>query len=139
MTRRRGADDPPPAPWGSFPLVEIAVLVGLVMLVIGFFFSEGQQGAVLIGIGLILGSLGGLELAIREHWAGYRSHTMILAGVPAAIVLGVLFYEGPEGLSSIARAAIGAGVFAVAALLLTRVFRDRSGGHTFKLAARRRN
>ena len=34
----------------------------------------------LIGTGLALGSLAGLELSIREHFAGYRSHTLLLAG-----------------------------------------------------------
>src|SRR4051794_27104535 len=30
-------DDRPPAPWGSFPLVELAVLIGIVMVILGFF------------------------------------------------------------------------------------------------------
>ena len=31
-------DDRPPAPWGNFPLVEIAVLIGIVMVIIGLVF-----------------------------------------------------------------------------------------------------
>jgi hypothetical protein len=104
------------------------------MLVAGFFFVGGDRGAILIGAGLLLGSIGGLELSIREHFAGYRSHTLVLAGLPAAIVLGVLFYAGPSGLPPIARAAIGGAVFALAATGLTRVFRDRSGGDSFRLS-----
>lgn len=104
------------------------------MLVLGFFFVSGDRGAILIGTGLLLGSIGGLELSIREHLAGYRSHTLILAGLPAAIVLGVLFYAGPSGLPPIARAAIGVAVFALAALVLTRIFRDRSGGRPFRFS-----
>src|SRR6476469_6902499 len=69
----------PPAPWGSFPLVEIIVLVALVMLVVGFFVG-GTRGPALLGTGLALGSLAGLELSIREHFGGYRSHTLLLAG-----------------------------------------------------------
>jgi hypothetical protein len=108
------------------------------MSIIGFFFSEGERGALLIVTGLALGSIGGLELAIREHFAGYRSHTLVLAGAPAAIVLGVLFVADPGGLPPLARAGIGAAVFAAAALLLVRAFRERSGGEAFRIAAPRR-
>jgi len=137
--RRPAADEPPPAPWGSFPLVELCVLAAIVMLVLGFFVVGGSRGAILIAAGLALGSIGGLELSIREHFAGYRSHTAVLAGVPALIVLGLLFYLGPSGLPQLARAAIAVAVFVGAALLLTRAFSRRSGGDRYRLAAPRRN
>ena len=99
---RRGSVPPdseaPPAPWGSFPLVELCVLAGIVMLILGFFVVGGSRGPILIAAGLALGSIGGLELSIREHFAGYKSHTAVLAGVPALIVLGLLFYLEPDGL-----------------------------------------
>src|SRR6185436_14811375 len=137
--RRPAAGEPPPAPWGSFPLVELCVLAAIVMLVLGFFVVGGSRGAILIAAGLALGSIGGLELSIREHFAGYRSHTAVLAGVPALIVLGLPFYLGPSGLPQLARAAIGVAVFVGAALLLTRAFSRRSGGDRYRLAAPRRN
>lgn len=136
--RRGGEEEPPPAPWGSFPLVELAVLVGIVMLFAGLLFVGGDRGRTLIVTGLALGSIGGLELSIREHFAGYRSHTLVLAAVPAAVVLGVLFLAGPGGLPPVARLGIGAVAFAVAAAWLTRVFRDRSGGLSFKVGGFRR-
>ncbi len=127
-------DESPPAPWGSFPLVELCVLTGIVMLILGFFVVGGSRGPILIAAGLALGSIGGLELSIREHFAGYKSHTAILAGVPALIVLGLLFYLGPDGLPQLARAAIGIAVFAVGAVILTRIFSSRSGGLRYKLS-----
>lgn len=127
-------DDSPPAPWGNFPLIELCVLAGIIMLILGFFFVGGSRGPILIAAGLALGSIGGLELSIREHFAGYKSHTAILAGVPALIVLGLLFYAGPDGLPQLARAAIGIAVFAVFAVILTRVFSNRSGGLRYKLS-----
>lgn len=136
-TRHRVADEAPRPPWGSFPLIELSVLFGLVFLVAGFFFVEGDRGAILIGAGLVLGSIGGLELSLREHFSGYRSHTTVLAGVPALIVLGVLFYA-VDGLAPLIRAAIGVAVFAVAALLLTRAFAKRSGGAVYRLPQPRR-
>ena len=87
------------------------MLAAIVMLILGFFVVGGSRGPILIAAGLALGSIGGLELSIREHFAGYRSHTAVLAGVPALIVLGLLFYLGPSGLPQLARAAIGVAVF----------------------------
>src|ERR687897_1984351 len=75
----RGKSGTPSAPWGSFPLTELVVLVALVLLVAGFFVAP-PRGPVMLGAGLVLGSLAGLELAAREHLAGYRSHTLLLGG-----------------------------------------------------------
>jgi hypothetical protein len=124
--RGRPADERPPAPWGSFPLVEVAVLVGIVLAVIGLVIG-GSRGPVFIVTGLALGSIGGLELSIREHFAGYRSHSALLAGIPALIVLGVLFYAGPDSLPPLARVGVGAAVFAAAFYLLAADFRRRAG------------
>jgi len=117
-------DERPPAPWGSFPLIEIAVLVGIVMLVIGL-VTGGDRGTLLIGIGLGLAGLGGLELAIREHFAGFRSHSALLAGVPALAVLALLFYT--ETLAPGARIAVAVVVFAASAYGLVTMFRRKSG------------
>jgi hypothetical protein len=128
--RHRGlaaaADERPPAPWGSFPLVEIAVLVGIVILLIGL-IGGGDRGPLLIGVGLGLAGLGGLELAIREHFAGFRSHSTLLAGIPAIAVLALLFYIGPDSLPPLARVAIAAAIFAGAAYGLAMMFRRKAG------------
>src|SRR5919108_5242072 len=88
--RRAGADQRPPAPWGDFPLSEIVVFIGILLLIAGFFVSP-PQGFVMIAVGLVLGSLAGLELSIREHLAGYRSHTLLLAAAVGVPIFGVLF------------------------------------------------
>jgi hypothetical protein len=135
--RRPGPDDPPAAPWGSFPLIELVVLVAIVMLIGGFIVS-GMQGNVMIGTGLALGSLAGLELSAREHFAGYRSHTLLLAGSVALVVLAALFFLAPSGLPPLARIAIAAAAFGIAAWWLTTMFRRRSGGLPFRLSGLRR-
>jgi len=127
--RRLSGEERPPAPWGSFPLVEIIVAVALVMLVAGFFVG-GTQGGVLLGTGLVLGSLAGLELSVREHLAGYRSHTLLLAATPAVVTMLLLAYLAK--LSAGLSLAVGAAVFGVLALGLTRLFRARTG-QAFKL------
>jgi glucan phosphoethanolaminetransferase (alkaline phosphatase superfamily) len=105
--------------------------------VIGF-LSGGDSRAVLILVGLLLCSIAGLEVAVREHAGGYRSHTIVLAGVPAVAVLALLFYLAPASLPPLARIAIAAAVFALAAWGLTRLFQSRSGGYAFRVRAPRK-
>ena len=130
----RGGADRPQAPWGDFPLSEIVVAISLVMLIGGFIIPP-PRGAVMLGAGLVLGSLAGLELSIREHFAGYRSHTLLLAGAVGIAVIAALVLLGPDGLPI--PAAVGAGLVALALAVwgLTRVFRRRSGGAILKTRA----
>jgi hypothetical protein len=130
--RRPGPDEPPPAPWGSFPLVELVVLVGIVLLVAGFIVSD-NQGTVMIVAGLVLASLAGLELSVREHFGGYRSHTLVLAGTAAVACLAILFIAAPSVLSPVLRIVVAAAVFGLAAWGLTVVFRRASGGLAFRI------
>ena len=130
--KRAAADDArPPAPWGSFPLVELCVLTGIVLVIAGFVIGP-DQGALAIGVGIGLAALGGLELSIREHFAGYRSHSAMLAGIPAIATLGLLFYAGPESLEPVVRVAIAAVIFAAALFGLSAMFK-RKAGVAFKL------
>lgn len=137
--RRRGeAEERPRPPWGSFPLSELAILVGAVLLLVGFFAASGSRQATMLVAGFAIASLGALEVTIREHFAGYRSHTLLLGAVPAVIALGLLFYLAPPSVSPLARLAIAVGVFSLAAWGLTAVFRSRSGGRAFRVKAPRR-
>jgi hypothetical protein len=124
--RRNIEEERPPAPWGSFPLVELVVLVALGMLV-GAFFVGGSRSTVLLATGLALGSLAGLELSVREHFAGYRSHTVLLAGVAAVATLALLYFVFPDLLSHGAQIAVAVAVGIAAGFLLARAFRARAG------------
>jgi hypothetical protein len=128
----RQADGPPPAPWGSFPLSELVVLVALVLLLAGF-FVEPPRGAVMIGAGLVLGSLAGLELSVREHFTGYRSHTLLIAGAAGMATLAGTFAltEIHPGLCL----AAAVSVFGLSAWLLAGAFRRRSGGALFRISS----
>ncbi len=126
--RRRGRRERPPAPWGRFPLVELVVLVAIVMVVVGFVMQDG----VVIVLGFALGSLAGLEISVREHFAGYKSHTLVLAGTPAVIIIGLGLFFLPGGwLRGLALVA-AALVFALCFYLLRDAFKRRSGGHGFR-------
>jgi hypothetical protein len=126
---RRAAerDERPEAPWGSFPLIELVTLVGIVLLVLGFLVVKGDQGAVMVVVGIVLGSLAGLELSIREHFAGYRSHTLLLSGVAGALVLAALFYLAPEDVPVVVRLAVAGVVFAGSVRILSLLFQRRAG------------
>jgi hypothetical protein len=107
------------------------VLAGIVMLVIGF--VTGSPTA--LGVGVVLGALGGLEVSLREHLAGYRSHTTLLSGTVFVLVTGGLFYL--SGLILAICLAAGAIAFVVSFMVLRRVFRRASGGLSFKVGGLR--
>ena len=120
-------EEEPPAPWGSFPLVELSVLAGLILIVIGAITTNPVQ----LGIGLALGSLGGLELSIREHFAGYRSHTTLLAGVAFVVTTGLMFFVAEQVLWICL--VVGFTMGGLAWGLLRKAFVKASGGLTYKL------
>jgi uncharacterized integral membrane protein len=113
------------------PLAELVILAGIVALVIGI---VGQHPTA-IGIGVALAGLGGLEVAAREHFAGYRSHTTLLAGAAFVLTVGGLFYLANQVLA----VALGAGavVFAVTFFLARRAFQRASGGLSFRVGGMR--
>jgi hypothetical protein len=120
------ADERPPAPWGSFPLAELSVLAGIIALVAGVVGKSPTT----IGVGVVLAALGGLEVSAREHFAGYRSHTTLLAGTVFVLVTGGLFYLA--GLVLAICLAAGATSFALSFYFLRRAFQKASGGLSFK-------
>jgi hypothetical protein len=127
---RRPPRERPPAPWGRFPLIELVILLGLILLIAGF-FVQGTRGLTMIGAGVALASLAGLELSIREHVAGYRSHSTVLAGVATVVALAAGFFLLPTSLL-VVNLLIGAVVFGVCFYALREMFKRRSGGLGFR-------
>lgn len=127
MSEQPKTEQRPAAPWGSFPLAELAILVGLAMLAIGF--VGGNPTA--LAVGFALGALGGLEVSVREHLAGYRSHTTLLAGTVFVVLVAGLLYLAR--LAPLIAVGIGVVAFAIAFLALRRAFQRASGGLSFKV------
>jgi hypothetical protein len=100
------------------------------MLVAGF-FVPAPRGAVMIGAGLVLGSLAGLELSVREHFSGYRSHTLLLAGAIGIVVFAGLLI-GVRSLNPAICIAAGGVALGAAAWFFARAFRRRSGGALYR-------
>jgi hypothetical protein len=122
-------DEAPKAPWSPFPLVELCILLSFVLIIAGVVTHGSSRGTLLV-TGFVLVTLSSLELAIREHFAGYRSHTTLLAGA-AAVLADVPIYFltkwRPEFLL-----VIGIVVFGVAFSLLRQTFQRRAGGLGFR-------
>jgi hypothetical protein len=75
----------PDAIWAPFPLTEIGMLVGLVLFVVGF-TAGGARGAWLLSIGVVVLSIVVAELCLREHFAGFRSHSLLLGLLPVTAI-----------------------------------------------------
>ncbi len=116
-----GGGSRPAAPWHPWPLSEMLILVGAVGAAVGLArlghggISSG--GPVLFaGLGAVV--LGTIEITWREHNAGYRSHTLLLALLPVvvmhtAIVLGLAAFTTVPRLVNVGLLALDAAVFAV--------------------------
>jgi hypothetical protein len=129
--RVEAADERPPAPWGNAPLAELVILAGIVALAVGV--TGGHPTA--IGAGIALAGLGGLEVAIREHFAGYRSHTTLLAGAAFVLTTALVLYAAEQILA--VALAVGAVAFAVTFYLARRAFQRASGGLSYRIGGLR--
>src|SRR3954463_5593530 len=128
-THRAPMTEAPKAPWAPFPLVELCVLVAMVLIVLGF-LSDGPRRGALLACGVALASLPGLDIAIREHVAGFRSHSALLAGAAAVLVAVPLFFL--TGLPQIVLLAVGVAVYTLAFVGLRRAFQAENGGLGFR-------
>jgi hypothetical protein len=72
---------PPESPFGGLPISELAILVGGVGVVVGL--VAAAPAALIVGI--VACTLGVVEVTAREHFSGYRSHAVLLAGIPAVV------------------------------------------------------
>ncbi len=128
---RTTMDDRPPPPWAPFPLTELLILAGIVLMTWGFLSGAEGSANKKIAAGLGIASLAGLELAVREHVTGFRSHTTLLAGGAAIIVMVGLGLGA--GLNTFGPLLVAGGaVFAGSFFSLRELFRRRSGGLSFR-------
>jgi hypothetical protein len=126
---RSSASERPPAPWGNLPLSELVILIGIALILWGA--ARGSGGEEMLAAGLVIASLGGGELALREHMAGYRSHSSLLAGVAAFVAVTVVALGlGPVQLWVLV--ILGVAVFTGTFYAMRELFKRRSGGLGFR-------
>ena len=127
---KRGPNDRPSPLWGTFPLTEIVIFVGVVLFIAGL-FTTPPQGVVMIVVGLGLASLAGLELSIREHFGAFRSHTLLLSAAIGVPLFGVMYLT--TSIHPAICLAAGLVAFGGAAWFFASQFRRRSGGALYRL------
>ncbi len=118
------ADARPKPPWHPVPLVELSVLAGIVLLVVGIINRDTSDGRLLGVFGLVLASLGGLDTAVRDHFSGFRSHSALLAAFPALVATILLALIGTVAWVLLFVALV---VFGIGFILFRRAFKKRAG------------
>jgi hypothetical protein len=121
----------PRAPWHPLPLSELLILIGAVGTVVGIarLGNGASQDAPLLFAGLAAVMIGTIEVTLREHRSGYRSHILLLALLPtilfhtATILIVSAFTPAPRALN-VGLLIIDAAVFAVLFKLLRAGFAD---------------
>lgn len=128
-SRRARLEEAPRPPWAPVPVTEICILGGAVLLVVGL-LGSGQSRGLLLGFGFALVFLATIELALREHLAGYRSHSVLVGGCAAALVLGLTALL--TGLPRPALVALAVIVFALVFTVMRSIFKNRAGGMSWR-------
>lgn len=80
----------PDAIWAPFPLTEIGMVVGIALCALGFF--SAAPTVFVAGVGVLVVVVA--ELCLREHFAGFRSHSILLGLLPVTIVHLAIVYAG---------------------------------------------
>jgi hypothetical protein len=82
----------PNAPWHPLPLSELLILIGAIAAVLGLVRSghDSAGGGRLLLAGLAAVAIGTIEVTLREHRSGYRSHTLMLAGLVVLVFDSIL-------------------------------------------------
>lgn len=122
----------PQAPWHPWPLSEMLILIGAIGTVVGMArLGHGgiSSGGPVLFAGLAAVVLGTLEITWREHNAGYRSHTLILALLPVVVLhsvlaLGLAAFTTVPRLLNVGLLFVDAAIFAVLFKLLRARFLD---------------
>jgi hypothetical protein len=122
----------PQAPWHPWPLSEMLIFIGGIGAAVGVArLGHGgiTNGGPVLFAGLAAVVLGTLEITWREHNAGYRSHTLILALLPVVVLhsvlaLGLAAFTTVPRLLNVGLLFVDAAIFAVLFKLLRARFLD---------------
>jgi hypothetical protein len=137
MPVQRTFGERPQAPWHPLPLSEVLILAGAVGAAVGWRLGFNRGAAVVLaGIGAVM--LGTFEVTLREHRAGYRSHTVLLSFLPvvvfhSAVAIAVASLTTPPRLLTVGLLAADVAIF----LALFRLWRARFLDARARAAARR--
>jgi hypothetical protein len=133
------AGERPRPPWYPLPLSELLILVGAIGTVVGLRRGVSHGGPVLFA-GLAAVMIGTIEVTLREHLGGYRSHALILALLPtilfhSAVALGVAAFTRVPAWLNVVLVVLDVALFAFLFKVLRARYLDARRERTF---ARRR-
>jgi hypothetical protein len=116
---------PPKPVWYPVPIAEVCIAAGIVGMTVGL-LRGGQAAAALPFVtGFGVTALGVFEMTAREHFAGYRRHTTLLAFMGAATVHGACVVLLPFQLIGVGAIALDLVVFSLACSVLDTSWRRR--------------
>jgi hypothetical protein len=118
----------PQAPWHPLPLSELLILIGAIGTVVGLRRGISHGGPPLFA-GIAAVALGTIEVTLREHLGGYRSHTLILALLPVIVlhsvaVLAVAAFTRPPQVLNVGLLVVDFALFVALFKLLRARFLD---------------
>jgi hypothetical protein len=129
----------PDAPWHPLPLSELLILVGAIAAALGLARSghDASGGGRLLLAGLAALGVGTIEVTLREHRSGYRSHTLMLAGLvvlvfDSVLVLALTAITSLPRLFSVGLIALDFALFAFLFKLLRARFLDARHARVIK-------
>jgi hypothetical protein len=126
----------PHALWHPLPLSELLILVGGIGTVVAVNRGEVQTGGAALFASLAAVMIGTIEVTLREHLSGYRSHTLILALLPtiifhSVVVLALAAFIRLPRLATTGMLVLDAALFAFLFKLLRARFLDARRERTF--------
>ena len=86
---RAAGPERPHAPWHPLPLSELLILVGGAAVLFAVLNGPAHSLAALFA-GLAAVAIGTIEVTLREHFSGYRSHALLLALLPVVVLHSVI-------------------------------------------------
>jgi hypothetical protein len=128
----RDFDHRPQAPWHPLPLSELLILAGAIAFVVALLRLQHHgiaSGGPLLLAGILALGAGTAEVSWREHRAGFRSHTLLLAFIPVlvlhtAVVVGYSALVSPSRALNVGMFVVDIAVFALLVRYLRASFRD---------------
>jgi hypothetical protein len=75
----------PQSPWHPFPLSELLILAGAIGAVVAWQRGFSRHNATLLIASIVAVMLGTVEVTLREHLSGFRSHAILLSLLPPLV------------------------------------------------------
>jgi hypothetical protein len=117
---------PPKPVWHPLPVAEVCIGAGIVAMTVALLRGPHLSAAAPFVVGFGLTALGVFELSAREHFAGYRRHTVLLAFMVTATVHGACVVLLPVQLIGGGAIALDLVAFTVACSFLDTTWRRRN-------------